>query len=112
MSIGKMLIHKCDILRHVDKSRGNFTQKVPSAIYENKRCRFIRKTSTNSEQLGRVKVSTYYILMLPKSVSVKNGDVVVWKRGEMDQEMRFKVEEPYSPCGKYNRVTIERESEA
>lgn len=112
MSIGRMLIHRCDISRHEDTKRGNFTKKDASCIYENKRCRFIRKTSTSSEQLGRVKVSTYYVLMLPRSVIVKNGDIVVWKRGEMEQEMKFRVEEPYAPCGKYNRVTINQESEA
>lgn len=112
MSIGKLLIHKCDIYRHTDKKCGNFTKKEPEKICDNKRCRFIRKTSANSEQMGRVKVNTYYILMLPKSVEVKNGDIVTWIAGEYGREMRFKVEEPYAPAGRYNRVTLERESEA
>lgn len=112
MSIGKLLIHRCDVYRHVDKKYGNFTKKEPEMIYSNKRCRFIRKTSTNSSEMGRVKVDTYYILMLSRGVEVKNGDIVCWTAGEYGQEMRFKVEEPYAPSGKYNRVTLERESEA
>lgn len=112
MSIGRLLIHKCDIYRHTDKRCGNFTKKEPEKIFSNKRCRFIRKTATNSNEMGRVKVNTYYVLMIPKSVRVENGDLVYWIAGEYGQEMRFKVEEPYSPSGKYNRVTIERESEA
>lgn len=112
MSIGKMLIHRCNIYKHDDEKRGNFTKKVPDAmIYENRRCRFIRKNSTNTEENGRVKVNTYYVLMLPKSIKVENGNIVCWVDKEGKEIYRFKVEEPYSPSGKYNRVSIEREGE-
>ena len=119
MSIGRMLIHRCDIFRHGDKMSGNFTKKELAPIYENKRCRFIRKSSTNTETMGHVKVSTYYVLMLPKSVRVKNGDVIYWtpEPDESDSQddsktiLKFKVEEPYAPSGRYRRVSIEREDE-
>ena len=108
-----MLIHKCNIYKHGNEKIGNFTKKVPNMkVYENQRCRFIRKNSTNTEENGRVKVNTYYVLMLPQSVSVENGNIVCWIDKNGNETYRFKVEEPYSPSGKYNRVSIERESEA
>lgn len=111
MSFGKMLIHKCEIFRHGDVARGNFTKKEPISIY-NTNCRFVRKNTVgmgNTLSNGRIKISAYYILYLPKRVNVKNGDLVAWS---LDPHTMYKVQEPYSPSNQFNIVTIEKEGEA
>lgn len=83
---------------------------VPVSIYPpGTRCRFVRKTATNTEANGRTIVSVGYVLYLPKRVIVKNGDVVIWS---LDPEGRYKVQEPYTPSNRYNIVTIEKDGEA
>ena len=54
MSFGRMLIHKCEVLRHEEGKRGNFTKMLPVLVYPSgTRCRFVRKTATNTEANGR-----------------------------------------------------------
>lgn len=110
MSYGKMLIHRCEILRHNENAkRGNFTKNIAVSVYPvGTHCRFVRKTAANTDANGRTKVSAYYILYLPKRVKVKNGDVVVWS---LDPKEQYKVQEPYSPSNRFNVVTIEKEGE-
>ena len=110
MSFGRMLIHKCEVLRHEEGKRGNFTKMRLVAIYPSgTRCRFVRKTATNTEANGRTKVSAYYILYLPKWVKVKNGDVIIWS---LDPEAKYTVQEPYAPSNRFHVVTLEKEGEA
>lgn len=110
MSYGKLLIHRCDIYRHRDAKRGNFTKKLPGEkLYDDVHCRFIRKTAANTEVTGRTKVSAFYLLYLPKRIHVKNGDVIVWI---LDPDNKYKVQEPFSPSNRFNVVTIEKEGEA
>lgn len=109
MSFGRMLIHKCEVLRHEEKKRGNFIKMKPVSVYPpGTRCRFVRKNATNTEANGRIKVSAYYILYLPKRVEVKNGDVIIWS---LDPEARYTVQEPYAPSNRFHVVTLEKEGE-
>lgn len=110
MSFGRMLIHKCEVLRHEEEKRGNFTKMKPVSVYPSgTRCRFVRKTATNTEVNGRTKVSVYYVLYLPKRVKVKNGDVIIWS---LDPEAEYMVQEPYMPSNRFHVVTLEKEGEA
>ncbi len=113
MSYGRMLIHRCEIRRYVDKTRGNYTKKVSQVLYPaGTHCRFVRKTSTsieNTKDHGRVKVSVFYILYLPKQVQVQNGDCIIWS---LDPKHLYKVQEPYSPSNRFNLVTVLKEGEA
>lgn len=109
MSFGKMLIHRCEILRYEEEKRGNFTKMRPITVYQNEiRCRFVRKTATNTDSNGRTKVSAYYVLYLPKRIKVKNGDVIVWS---LDPEAKYKVQEPYAPSNRFHIVTLQKEGE-
>lgn len=104
-----MLIHKCEILRHDEVKRGNFTKMSLISIYSpGTHCRFVRKTATNTDANGRTKVSAYYVLYLPKRVKVKNGDVIIWS---LDPEAKYKVQEPYVPSNRFHVVTLEKEGE-
>lgn len=110
MSYGKMLIHRCEILRHGEGRRGNFTKLVPESLYPpGTHCRFVRKTATNTDTAGRTKVSAFFVLYLPKRVKVQNGDLVVWS---LDPDTKYKVQEPYAPSNRFNMVTIEKDGEA
>lgn len=83
---------------------------LPVSVYPPEtRCRFVRKTATNTDANGRTKVSAYYVLYLPKRVNVKNGDVVIWS---LDPEVKYKVQEPYTPSNRFNVVIIEKDGEA
>ncbi len=109
MSFGKMLFHRCEILRYGEKKRGNFTKMSPISVYPaGTHCRFVRKTAANTDANGRTKVSAYYVLYLSKRIKVQNGDVVIWS---LDPQAKYKVQEPYAPSNRFNVVTLEKEGE-
>lgn len=109
MSFGRMLIHKCEILRHEKEKRGNFTKMMPVSVYPpGTHCRFVRKRAANTDVNGRTKVSAYYLLYLPKRIKVQNGDVIIWS---LDPETQYKVQEPYTPSNRFNVVILEKDGE-
>lgn len=109
MSFGRILIHRCEILRYKEEKRGNFTKMVPISVYpKGTRCRFVRKNATNTDANGRTKVLAYYVLYLPKRIKVQNGDVIIWS---MDLEVKYKVQEPYTPSNRFHIVMLEKDGE-
>lgn len=110
MSYGKMLIHRCEILRHAENiKRGNFTKKGLVSIYPaGTCCRIVRKIAKNIDAVGRTKVSAYCILYLPKTIKVINGDVVIWS---LDPDGTYTVQEPYAPSNRFHVVTIFKDGE-
>lgn len=105
-----MLIHKASIYRHADVMEGNFTKKVPDQLVaSNISCKFIKKTFTNSDDKGRVKITVYYKLLLPPKTDIRNGDMVVWSD---DANAKYKAQEPFSASGKFINVLVMKEGEA
>lgn len=109
MSYSKMLNNRCSIYRHKDNIKDNITTKKPVVLYENLRCRLVRKTAYGSDTTttkGRVVITVFYMLFLGKKVDIRNGDVV-FINGE-----NYTVHEPNKPCGHHTAVTLKREGEA
>lgn len=109
MSYSKMLNNRCSVYRHKDSIKDNITVKKPVLIYENMRCRFVRKTAYGSDtttQKGRAVITVFYMLYLAKKVDVHNGDIVFIK------DEKYIVYEPNKPCGHHTVVMLKREGEA
>lgn len=106
MSYAKLLKHTCEVYRYCDRTVDDVTHKVAELKYSGIKCRLSHRSVSNSDQNGRVVISTICILLLGKKVDIKNGDLV------SIGNVKYKVEGPYQPGGHHTSVIVKREDEA
>lgn len=113
MSFGQMLVHTCNVYRNEDSKKGNFTKvrEAERPLLTGLPCRFIRKSTTNRDEAGHVRVVTYYKLLLLPGADVRNGDIIYQTRDGIEEGRPLVAGDPYTPSGHHMSLILQYEGD-